>query len=109
MLVMNNILPSLSAVAGKQNQDADLRFTAELESAENSDKAFKRKSGLPVLPSHPVWNHFLPGHRFASREGLSQEGGHLRTRSNVLRLEFPEKTISLIPILSPFLQLKKGT
>lgn len=60
-------------------------------------------------PSHPVCSHFLPGHRFASREGLLQEGGHLRTRSNVLRLEFPEKTISLIPILSPFLQLKKGT
>lgn len=43
------------------------------------------------------------------RDSLSQEGGHLRTGSNVLRLEFPEKTISLKPTLSLVLQLKKGT
>lgn len=56
MLVMN-ILPSLSAVAGKQSQDADLRFMAELESAEDSEKTFKTTAGkngpreLPLTPS----------------------------------------------------------
>lgn len=36
---------------GKRNQGADLRFMAELESAEDSEKAFKRTAGKSVTTS----------------------------------------------------------